>query len=77
MYKGSAGLKLGAWESSQLNGIDKFDISVIEQTMSGLNELRKYTYKDYQLIQFTITNLILKNKKNNEVVIERKPREVK
>jgi len=77
MYKGSAGLKLGAWESSQLNGIDKFDISVIEQTMSGLNELRKYTYKDYQLIQFTITNLILKNKKNNEVVIERKPREAK
>ena len=53
------------------------------------NREGKYAYKDYQLIQFTITNLILKNKNymsgpnqidalaRSIITIERKPREVK
>lgn len=84
MYKSSAGLQLDEWQISQLNGIDKFDISVIEATLLGLNNLRKYVYKDYHLIQTTVTNLILKNRdmqKVNEIeksskIVERFEKEI-
>jgi DNA polymerase III gamma/tau subunit len=80
MYEYSAGLKLNEWEINQLSGIDKFDIYSIKSTLAGLNELRKFPYKDQHLIKVTMTNLILENRstyKHVEQTIERKPREVK
>jgi DNA polymerase III delta prime subunit len=80
MYEFSAGLKLNEWEVSQLSGIDKFDIYAIKSTLAGLNELRKFPYKDQHLIKVTMTNLILENRstyKKVEQNVERKPREIK
>jgi len=78
MYKSSAGFRLQDWELKQLEGIEKFHIFTIENTMSGLNELRKFSYRDNYLIQFTLINLILQNKNKGKLVEmiteERKPR---
>lgn len=62
LYKHAVGVKLNTWESSQLIGIDKYEISKIQNVIKELNELKNYKYIDVPLIEYTFINILQKNK---------------
>jgi DNA polymerase-3 subunit gamma/tau len=69
-YKVLLGVEIEIWKKKELDGIIKVDIAILENIIKGLNELLKFTYNPYYLIEFVLLNSMNKKKQNEKSFIE-------
>ena len=70
LYKAKAGVELNAYQKSFIKGIVNVDMSALSNVISRLNDLTMLTYITQEMIDFTLIDIIMKNK--NAYIIENK-----